>query len=233
MRTLILPDLHTGFIRAEAIISKEKYDKIVFLGDYFDAFYDTLEETQQVAFWLKGSLKDPTRIHLLGNHDLAYLNQDFLCSGFTENKLITIKNTKVNLGKLIDYYWIDDWLCTHAGLSNDFFNAYNYKGKTVDRFLKDITSDKEGKKRLYDCSVFRGGKNAFGGIVWCDYMEFIDIKGVKQIFGHTKGDLRHQVNANMKDISKSSEHYCIDTGLKHYGLYDSETKEMKIKESKV
>lgn len=233
MKTLILPDLHTGYVRAEAIISKEKYDNIVFLGDYFDSFYDTLEETHQTAEWLKQSLTDPTRIHLLGNHDLAYMNQNFMCSGFSEGKLFAIKNTKVDLTKLVHYCWVNDWLCTHAGLSNEFFNAYNYEGKSVDRFLKDITLDKEGRQRLYDCSTFRGGRNAFGGIVWCDYMEFIDIPGIKQIFGHTKGDLRHKVNADMKNISKSSEHYCIDTGLKHYGVYDSKTKEMKIKESEV
>lgn len=226
MKTLILPDVHTDYVRAEAIIQKVDYDKIIFLGDYFDAFYDTLEETKQTAEWLKGSLKNPRRIHLLGNHDLAYLNKNFICSGFTENKLIVIRNTKVDLTKLIHYYWLDDWLITHAGLSNDFFKAYNHKEKTVSEFLKDLTLDKEGVERLYDCSVFRGGRNAFGGIVWCDYMEFVDIPGIKQIFGHTKGDLRHVKNYD-------SEHYCIDTGLKYYGLYNSKTNEMKVKESKV
>jgi len=222
MKTLILPDIHTGYARAEAIISKEKSNKILFLGDYFDAFYDTLEQTQQTAEWLKRSLKDPKRIHLLGNHDLAYLNQDFICSGFTENKLIVIKDTGVDLTKLIHYYWVGDWLCTHAGLSNDFFNAYNYKGITVDKFLKELESDKDGKKRLYDCSSFRGGGDAFSGIVWCDYLEFVDIPRVKQVFGHTKGEVRHKKNSD-------SEHYCIDSGLRSYCIYDSKTEEMKIK----
>lgn len=223
MKTLIIPDIHTGYARAEAIIDFEEHDNIVFLGDYFDAFYDTLEDTRQVAEWLKNSLEQKNRLHLLGNHDLAYLDQNHLCSGFTDKKLIVIKDTEVDLTKLIHYCWVGDWLCTHAGLSNNFFNAYNNYGKKVITFLHEID-----KKRLYDVSVERGGKNAFGGILWCDYAEFYDIDNLKQIFGHTKGDsVRHKHN-----LVEDSEHYCIDTGIKHYGIYYSDTKEMIIKEAK-
>lgn len=223
MKILIIPDIHTGFARAESIINYEEHDKIVFLGDYFDAFYDTLEGTKQVADWLKESLQQKNRIHLLGNHDLAYLDQKHICSGFTENKLAVIKDSGVDLTKLEHYCWVGDWLCTHAGLSNDFYNAYNNHGKDVNTFLQEID-----KERLYDVSVERGGMNAFGGIFWCDYNEFRDIDNLKQMFGHTKSnDVRHN-----HDLVKDSEHYCIDTGLKNYGLYYSDTNEMRIKECK-
>ncbi len=234
MKIQIIPDIHTGVARAEMAIEQESADKVIFIGDYFDSFGDTLEETEQVAWWLKKSMENPNRIHLLGNHDLAYMDQNHICSGFSQGKLFAIKNTKIDLTKLQHYCWAGDWLCTHAGLSNDFYRAYTLcpskieddENKNVENFLHGLSTDPEGKHRLYDCSVHRGGRNAYGGIVWCDYEEFNDIPNVKQIFGHTHDDeVRHRQ-------TKNAEHYCIDTGLKHYGVLDTETNMMIIAEAK-
>lgn len=224
MKIQIIPDIHTGITRVEKIIQDENADRVVFLGDYFDAFGDTLEETNQVAWWLKKSMDNPQRIHLLGNHDLSYRNQNYMCSGFSEGKLFAIKNTKIDLTKLHHYCWVGDWLCTHAGLSYDFFKAYS-EGRRVEDFLRELAWKNES--RLYDCSVHRGGRNAYGGILWCDYEEFNDIPNINQMFGHTHGsEVRHSV-------SEVSEHYCIDTGLKHYGVYDTETNLMTVVNSKI
>ena len=47
------------------------------------------------------------------------------------------------------------------------------------------------------------------------------ISGIKQIFGHTHGRKRKTKGGS----------YCIDTWLKYYGLYDTETNKMVIKKS--
>ena len=52
--------------------------------------------------------------------------------------------------------------------------------------------------------------NDCGGIVWCDYEEFEDLPGVKQIFGHTAEEFVRQTN----------QHICIDTYLRHYAIYE-------------
>lgn len=217
MTILVIPDIHTRFDIAESIIKKENPDNIVFLGDYFDSYDDNLEIIQQTGLWLKKSLKRKNRLHLLGNHDLAYLDQNFLCSGFEEAKLWAIRNSKVDLTKLEHYCWVGDWLCTHAGLSYEFYQAYAQSGQNVNDFLETYSKDSELRPRLYDCSSSRGGRNAYSGIVWCDYGEFKDIPDLKQIFGHTKGDLRQTEN-----------HICIDTGLRNYAIYNGE---MKVKEN--
>jgi len=230
MKTLIIPDIHTRFDKAEAIISSIDHDNIVFLGDYFDEFYDTLAQNQQAAHWLKESMKKKDRIHLLGNHDLAYMDQDHRCSGFTENKLVAIESSGVDLTKLQHYCWVGDWLCTHAGLSNNFYK-YNQKCPSpidkdecvnVNNFLHNM--EDEDKDLLYNVSIHRGGRSKFGGILWCDYDEFIDIDHIKQIFGHTKSNEVRQRQDPMHD----SEHYCIDTGLKHFALHDSDGDGMEI-----
>ena len=137
-KILIIPDIHNKYDIAESIIHKENPDNVVFLGDYFDSFYDTLEKTEQTAEWLKDSLQKENRIHLLGNHDLSYLDSNYHCSGFSENKLFTIKKTSVNLTKLQHYCWVGDWLCTHAGLTRDFFSVYNHKNLFIGEFLDDM-----------------------------------------------------------------------------------------------
>lgn len=214
MNILIIPDIHTKWFEAEEIIDKVKPTLTVFLGDYFDDFNDTLEETHQTAEWLKKSMKNHYRTHLMGNHDLSYINQDFPCAGFSEGKLWAIKNAGVDLSKLQHYVWVEDWLCTHAGLSNDFFNAYNYKHLHLTKFLDDMI--KTNRNRLYDCSWARGGSDAHSGIVWCDYGEFKNIPKVKQIFGHTHGPLR-----------KTAKHICLDTWLKYYAVYDLDKRTME------
>ena len=211
----IIPDIHNKWFEAEEIIDKCNPDKVVFLGDYFDNFDDTMEIADQTAHWLKRSMKNNKRTHLMGNHDLSYYSESNRCAGFSEGKLYAINATGVNLGHLTPYCWVDDWLCTHAGLSMDFYRAYNIHDIGVNDFL-DYMVD-ENMNRLYDVSPFRGGINAYSGIFWCDYNEFQDIPGYKQIFGHTHGEVR-----------QTPEHICIDTWLKYYGLYDTDTKEMKV-----
>ena len=210
MKILIIPDIHTKFDIAETIIDKESPDNIVFLGDYFDAFDDSLETTEQTALWLKDSLKRKNRIHLLGNHDLSYKDTRFACSGFSENKLSVLKKVKMDLTKLRHYCWVGDWLCTHAGLTREFMSSYNPNNLHVEEFLDYMTDNYPD--RLYDCSPFRGGQDAHSGIVWCDYYEFVDIPNVKQIFGHTRS----------YKVRQTENHVCLDTGLQNYVIYENE-----------
>ena len=210
MRTLIIPDIHNKFELAELIIEEENPDNVVFLGDYFDSFDDCLEIAHKTATWLKESLEKPNRIHLLGNHDLSYKDTRFACSGFTEEKLMALKQVKIDLSKLYHYCWVGQWLCTHAGLSNEFYEQFAMKS-SVNEFLQKFSQDEKLQEKLYDCSPYRGGTDKFSGIVWCDYSEFVDIPNTKQIFGHTRGLLRETEN-----------HICLDTGLHNYAIHEDD-----------
>lgn len=216
MNTLVIPDIHTRIGIAEKIIEKENPYRTVFLGDYFDSLDDSLEITHQVGEWLKESMTFSDRIHLLGNHDLSYLNENHRCSGFSEGKLWVIKNTRVDLSQLKHYYMIGNILMTHAGLSNEFYNAYNHNDRMVGSFLDNMV--RTNKERLYDCSRLRGGIDDIAGIVWSDWEEFTPIEGVRQIFGHT--------NNNM--VRSIGENYCIDTFGTSYAIINDK-QEIEIK----
>ncbi len=222
MRIIVIPDIHNRIFEAEQIIENENPDKVIFLGDYFDSLDDSMETTHQTATWLKDSLENPDRLHLLGNHDLSYLNTDYRCSGFSEAKLYTIRHAKVDLGKLQMYAWCGNYLCTHAGLSKTFLNHWSDLGDnetnqvTITGFLDNIIN--KNQKALFNCSNVRGGMDESSGIVWNDYEEFVEIPNIKQIFGHT-----HNTN-----VRKTGSSYCIDAFMKRYGIYDTESDKLEI-----
>ena len=224
-KVVIIPDIHTNFVDAEIVIDNEKPDKTVFLGDYFDSFTETDESTAQTAQWLKDSLKKKDRVHLVGNHDLSYMTSlpHLKSSGFTEYKKYIINMYRIPWEDLKLYCYVHDWLCTHAGVSRQFYeqfsttNLYDFMLESHEDILK--INDAGFYHRFLQCGVSRGGRYKHGGILWCDYDEFVDIPGQKQIFGHTRS---HHVRKN--DL-----HICLDTGRRHYAVYEND--KMCVKET--
>ena len=214
-KILIIPDIHTNYLDAELIISSEHPDKVIFLGDYFDNFDETPESADQTAYWLSHSLNNKDRIHLIGNHDVSYMTDliHLRCSGFSELKRHAINMHRIRWDKMKLYHFLDDWLCTHAGVSKMFFEKYTKLD--LPDFMQESTKDLENinnseyQHRFLQAGKSRGGKHEYGGIVWCDYDEFKDIPGQKQIFGHTRSNL----------VRQTPNHICLDTGLSNYAIY--------------
>ena len=129
-KIILIPDIHNDYFTAEKIIKKENPCNVIFLGDYFDDFDDTVQDAINTAKWLKKSLKQKNRVHLIGNHDLSYMtdNPNLKCMGYRTDKHKAIKKYDVDWDKLLMHYWInDEWLCTHAGFSNDFLKQQRTK----------------------------------------------------------------------------------------------------------
>lgn len=215
MKTLIFPDLHeppqSVLDQIETIIAHEGVDRIVFLGDYFDRFNDTPQDATRTATWLEKSLTDPRRTHLIGNHDASYLwpVESTFCSGFTWEKEAAIRE---NLGanakdKFVFHAWIDDWLLTHAGLSNDWVKV------PTDLLPKWLEAEGEAARRAFDQGKYhwfveigrrRGGTHPAGGLLWCDHEELAPVSNIRQIYGHTPAPVPRGVGSN---------HLCLDTNV--------------------
>lgn len=228
MKTLIIPDIHTKYKLAESIINREKPDRIVFLGDYFDDFYESFDTTDKTAKWLADSLQEKNRIHLVGNHDLNYFNNNpkIKCSGYEHVKHEIIDYYKIQWRKLEPFCWVDDWLCTHAGFSDTLYRDLTDSlsvSKIIEESRKDLENidDENYEFRFLNAGAIRGGTATTGGIVWCDYSEFVDIPGIKQIFGHTRGNKVRRVK------SKDSEHICLDTVLQNYAVHENHVMTVK------
>ena len=203
--TLIVPDLHHKWERAEKIISAVGADEILLLGDYFDDFNDDPGMVKGTAEWLESSVGKPNRVHLFGNHDqhYAYPYSTFRCSGYAQWKYFIVRdniNPKV-WDKLKWFHFLDNrWLLCHGGLHklNVPAEVTKYRKNRV-KFVNAIThyldteirkGFNDGAKGLgswvFNAGAARWGSQRVGGLTWCDYTaEFYPVQGINQIVGHT------------------------------------------------
>ena len=261
MKTLIIPDIHNKSHIAEHIISREKPDKVIFLGDYFDSFHDEPDDVRATAKWFHWSINQPNRIHIVGNHDLPYWfpENPFLdCPGYNRFKLLLVQEyvTNKDWEKLVFYHNLDDhWLLSHAG-------AHPYWLKTDKTDIKELSDRlqwetknflKAAGRKLYHWfaawSRARGGTLTPGGLVWNDFTgDFHALIGVNQLVGHThgthvrwvyrrNGDFRQkwheQENLKVEYSPFESYNLCLDTGLRHYGVWNGSKLNIKSLENLV
>ena len=248
MKTIIIPDLHNRVDFVElALLSPvlKPYDNVVFLGDYFDDFYDTLQDTVNSAEWLKQSLHKPNRIHLWGTHDIWYAfpdNQFVIASGNTEKKADVISRilTEKDWSLMRPYYYEQDFLMTHAGVHQYLISQYVLKNKkvfekyvinnnlslsaqeTIDLIIQPATDQALEDVRnnvmniWFEAGFARWGTQKVGGITWLDWQkEFQPIPDINQIVGHSELRIPQQKSTH------NSKNYCLDTKSQHIGILEN------------
>ena len=221
VRTLILPDIHLQWEKAEKIIKHESCDNVVFLGDYFDEYDDNVNENYLAAKWLLSSLNQPNRIHLFGNHDFSYVfpHRSYKCSGYTLGKDYAINDVlkEKDWRKLKTHTWVDNFLLSHAGVHPFFYQKYGNEKlfKTwIDEICKEALDDaflNKPEHLFFRAGKSRGGIEMYGGIIWCDRSEFEAVENVNQIFGHTPGEtpiwLTHK-SKNSRNLALDNYGHC-------------------------
>ena len=146
MKSLVIPDVHQRINNVKWILENEKdYDEVVFLGDWFDSFFDPpkvagFEETCEYLKHLILEHPDKDKfVFLLGNHDLSYIheNKDFscnkisktlkyYCSGFTASKAKKFRHAFFDHGLKDEFFTkhfnivhrTQGFILSHAGLSD-------------------------------------------------------------------------------------------------------------------
>jgi len=238
IRTLIIPDLHLKWQKADTIISHVAADKIVFLGDYFDDFGDNPITNQVMAEWVKNSLDQPNRIHLMGNHDTnyAFRHRSYKCSGYTSAKEQSI-NTILKEGdwrKMPLYTKVGSWLCSHAGVHNHLYEQYGNKldfYKWLDHACNVALETAFANKpavSILRAGRSRGGTETVGGINWCDADEFRAIASINQVFGHTPQTEPRWINTGSSLSKQYSQNLCLDVDNANcYAIHDSDTDKIK------
>lgn len=206
MRVLVLPDTHGNSRNFESIQKHvSSVDKIIFLGDYFDSHYPDCDFTQQRDVFLKimnfKKTCDKPVVVLLGNHDLAYLpayRGDTNISPHQYEHQTDIENLlKDNVENLQILDVIDNWIFSHAGLSNKWFE------RTM-RYLKHLDPGKNPTildinkllQQYHDLSLFNHCSNdPYGddqdeGCMWIRPPSLISfgLIGYNQTVGHTTMD---------------------------------------------
>lgn len=187
MKILAIGDLH-GRPYNKYLTNIEKYDKIIFLGDYVDSFYlsdiEIIDNLKKLIQFKKDNLN---KVELLiGNHDfqyMGYLRQADHCSGFRYSysaELYKIFNDNKELFKVA--YQYKNTLFTHAGLTADYFQQLSWSN------LKNIINFEISENNTYadilnkilivnpyslwSIGSARGGYS-FGSCLWADMTEFL------------------------------------------------------------
>ena len=248
MKTIIISDLHNRIDWIEDALSSpllKPYDKVIFLGDYFDDFGDTPNDALKAAKWLKWSLHKPNRTHLYGTHDLWYrfpYNRFIQASGNTEEKMYTIRSVinsdDWNILRLYSYE--QNFLVSHAGAHINLISEYVLKHidifnkhiinkelqlssqEIVDKIIKPATE--EAFRRIsdgfshpwFDAGLVRGGLQSVGGMTWLDWnYEFRPIPSLNQIVGHT------ELKYPGEKITQNSKNYDLDTRNHYIGILEN------------
>ena len=220
-RTLIIPDIHHKTDVVDEILGREKYDRVVFLGDYFDDFRDTPESARATAEWLKSNVQDPRFTFLYGNHDLPYrfVAPGLECSGFGIEKweATLAVLTRDDWSGLRLHAWVDGFLVTHAGWNQAFADERGHvTQELIDSLCAECLNDLDESRMhpLVAAGRSRGGCAKVGGIVWQDWSELVPVPGLKQIVGHTPG-----IEVRSKAVDGGTA-VCLDTRLCHVGLVE-------------
>lgn len=214
MKILINPDIHGRVFWKYSIEHKDEFDKIIFLGDYLDAYSPDLlvnekDNFKEIIQFKKDNLDKV--ILLLGNHDCHYINSKILHSSrynpFKANIYHKLFNDNLDLFQLIYIY--DKYLFSHAGVYQKWMDL----NKLTLKDLLDCDLDKLSKS-LNWIDYFRGGFYDVGSCIWADIRDSGTeklLKGYYHIFGHT------QLKFNLS----TSELSCLDCRVPF--LLDSET----------
>jgi hypothetical protein len=234
-KVLLFSDVHMQIDRVKKIIKHEAADINVFLGDLFDTFDEELDQPDYynvACEFLDGFQANSNNVYCLGNHDLGYLlkfNPSLNCSGYRPSKHRVIDkyfNCRKTWRRWFKFHvYVDDYLCTHAGLHPRWLGAYTDGNfESIDAFLKhetkraELNIELQQKHWFWAAGYARGGDYSHGGLVWLDEEEFEPISGVKQICGHSNSrDAKVYVPAQEPDKNPlTSPNIIIDCNLMEY-----------------
>lgn len=247
-RLLVIPDIHQDIGFAKSVIETEEgnFDKIIFLGDFFDSHHPKkVSGIKETCSFVNSVREDFDCTIIAGNHDVGYYDTfvwfrnrhaecrdlPFYCSGRTASKAKKVSKYLnediIKEAKLVHYE--NGRLFSHAGVNENLWPIVYGQNSTkialssllenADRVWKNFRSEEHNP--FFWVSEARGGKHKFGGVTWQDWdEEFEDSLPFGQVCGHTFGE-----KPRRKGFS-----WCIDCGQTYYSIID---RDGKIKHKKI
>lgn len=207
-KILCISDIHNRVKIADQILEFEKgnFDKVIYIGDFFDSYSDNPNIAKDTAIWLKEKLANSSNIMLCGNHDHAqkyYTNKKAYCSGFTYEKAKAIREVmnQDDFDKLKQFHIENGILFSHAGLCYWFLDMLkkhsilkikkNMSLKQIENLLNKLVAQADQlystgyEHPLYMAGFDRGGSSEIGGLSWRDFGGTRVLDGIRQIIGHS------------------------------------------------
>lgn len=214
MKIIAIGDTH-GHDNWKKIVQQD-FDKVIFIGDYFDSF-DIPFEQQMQNFKEIIAFKEANVgqvVLLIGNHDYHYIMANTHYSGYQsvhETEIRDALTDAIDTGKMQMASYDEGWLFTHAGVTetwakNAYIDLKNIEGSLNKTFMYAAPLFKFMEYQNADSS----GNNTYQSPIWVRPKSLTEdaVKGFKQVVGHTR----------MKKMSVTDDFIFIDT-LDHSGEY--------------
>lgn len=197
MKTIILGDIH-GHSSWKDIISQEKeFDRLILLGDYFDAFHVKIDvqvnNFLDILEYKKSSSKEV--ILLIGNHDHHYIREIGYSgtSGYNSlGKSLITPILDANRDILQICYRMDEYIFTHAGISEMFLNETYDKLWNIDNVHELLNETFKKDPSRFSFNGFNSyGDDAWQTPIWIRPRSLMKankdsvLKSLIQIVGHT------------------------------------------------
>lgn len=195
MKYYIIGDLHNHVDWVDSWLESKQYDFVIFLGDYFDNFGDNASIAENTAIWLKSSISDPKRIHLMGNHDMPYRfpnNSYYDCPGYTLKKKQAINSV---LGfddwskiKMAHFIHDENVIFSHAGLTEKLFPCCPVNGFNsikIESEIQSLITNEPHSKTKYNPWFCYNIDGSYDGLTWIRPNNFNHLPKYTQFVGHT------------------------------------------------
>lgn len=204
MKVLTIPDPHQS--RQGIIYAKEhinEFDKIIAVGDFVDDWQSKekwisplLNPKKIVKEWIDFKTEFPEKVTVcIGNHDLAYLNDDYDISGHQSIHHDEIKEVLMeNLRYFVMGVTVDGVVYSHAGFSKQFFEKIRtslndaVEPWSFESFCNDLLWNKQFKWFDYCHDDYSGyGNDPCQGPLWIRPQSLAHTSLFpKQVVGHTE-----------------------------------------------
>lgn len=223
MRLVALGDTH-GRSDWKEILMNETFDKVIFIGDYFDTHENITPQQQKNNFRdiLAYKKDSPDKVVLLfGNHDFHYLPLiDQRYSGYQPLQQIDIQELlqpAIKEGMLQMCYAHEDLLFSHAGVTQTWYRKNLARALPVDKAINDLFRFSPNAFR-FTPGKYRSptGDEVEQSPIWVRPNSLMRdrIDGYIQVVGHTVQDrlLIHKNGVFIDTIGTSGQYLIWDSG---------------------
>ncbi len=214
---IVASDFHGNVSKCRRFLEYKPEEEHVFAGDAVDSYNESAESQLKVL----NMLLESNCILLYGNHELSYHRKHRMeCSGRHYTGMQTfptlLDNPRWKLAHVAD-----DYLITHAGVSEKHVFRYNSINNLAKRINKDLAKKTNG---VFDVGFCRGGFKSCGGPLWFDFR--FDHPGLSQKFNQVFGHC--SLLKPYEEKTATYHHACINSNDNSDDCWVFDTEEKKI-----
>lgn len=230
--TLVIPNIQNGLWK-ESIANKDKFDHIIFLGNYFDSknLFESIQNFKELMDSFNLDEIDPIEGKvelLLGGNDYQYISKDSKIpyNRYTETIRTLLNSLYIdNILTLYTYLTIKDtsYLFTHAGINYGWYKKYIKEYKLPEKIIYNpnrlFSKWKERMELIGNVGIINDEYFGYGSPLWSDIQEMLNFHKFSpwyQVFGNSQ--LSHIVSKETYNITYSEDFYCLDS--KHTYIID-------------